>query len=171
MTEHAPDPQPDGQPHHPAVRHEHTDVSFKWIAAVVAACAAGGILIQLGVWVVLRTIGRDSHAAKVSPFPLAPTPSTALPARPRLEQIDRLAGDTSGNVYLRMESRLEHLETYGPVKDEPGFAHVPIDRAIEQLAGKLPHRKPPSAGELRRAGGLVGAGEPNSGRVFRRGGE
>ena len=98
--------------------------------------------------------------------PAASQPSTALPAEPRLEQIDRQEGMESANAYEIEASKLATLNSYGPTGEE-GFVHIPIGRALELLEGKLPARKEPSAEQRKRQNGLVDGGGPNSGRLFR----
>jgi hypothetical protein len=62
--------------------------------------------------------------------------------------------------------RDELLHSYGTT-DDPQFVRVPINRAIQHLAGKLPVRKSNPGAEAHDRG-LLDAGESNSGRMFRR---
>jgi hypothetical protein len=50
---------------------------------------------------------------------------------------------------------------------EHGFIRIPIRRAMDLLANKLPARQEPPVSQRRKANGLVDAGESNSGRMFR----
>jgi hypothetical protein len=126
----------------------------------------------VGVYWFFVGVKDEQARVKKSPYPLAPGPSTALPREPRLEQIDRLAGVETPNVHERETSRLEVLQSYGPTSEE-GFMHIPIEQAMKLLAAspqyKLKARPEPSADQKRRSGGLVDAGESNSGRMFRGG--
>jgi hypothetical protein len=102
-----------------------------------------------------------------SPFPVAPR-STTLPPEPRLEQIDHMARKEKSNVVRRLSAEEKILNSRGPTADE-GFVHIPIQEAIQAVAaearaGKLPQRKSSPSANNR---GLLDAGEPNSGRVFR----
>jgi hypothetical protein len=162
-------PQSDGQPKHPEVRYERTDVQFGPILLVLVAAAGLAVIILLGLWWFFAGYQDYQARVKQSPYPLAPAPSTALPPEPRLEQLDRNAGVQRENVYVREATKEEQLRGYGPTSEE-GFIHIPIDRAMDWLAEKkqLPARTAPPAERSRREGGLVDAGEPNSGRVFRR---
>ncbi len=157
-----------GEPVHPDVRYEHTDVSFPGVMTVLGVLMFCGLLIFFFVWLVFYRIQLQQKVVKKSPFPLAPEPSETLPREPRLEQIDRMAGVERPNVYVRESDRLKVLENYGPA-EEDAYVHIPIDQAMKMLAGKLPSRKEPSAEQRRRSGGLVDAGESNSGRMFRGG--
>ena len=83
-----------------------------------------------------------------------------------MEQINRMEKIEKGNVYLREETKEAKLANYGPVGD--GYVHIPIDRAMDLLADKLAARpEQPSEEQAKRQNGLVDAGEPNSGRMFR----
>src|SRR5262249_10890778 len=93
-------------------------------------------------------------------------PSPTLPAEPRLEEIDR-----SVEIPLREgpPTRAGHerrLHMYGSTPDAQ-FIHVPIEHAMELLAGKLPVREQ-SDEPHRKDHGLVGSGDPNSGRLLRK---
>jgi hypothetical protein len=167
MPEHTP--HPDGQPEHPEIRTEPTDVSFGWILAVLVAAGAIGLLIHLVVWRFFAQYRDYQAEIKTSDYPLAPGPSTALPREPRLEQIDRAEGIQRPNVYLREATRERELSRYGRLEGETDFVHIPIDRAMTLLAGegKLRARAEPGAGERSRQDGLVDGGEPNSGRLLR----
>ncbi len=159
----------DGRIEHPHVRHERTDVRFRpvLISIVIAMCFAAFVH-----WVILEffySYRGYQQAIKQSPFPVAPSPGVAEDPRripePRLEQVDRLAGVARENVYERQLAKEKELHGYGPT-EETGYVHVPIERAMDRLAGQLPARHE-SADGRRRDGGLVDAGEPNSGRMFR----
>jgi hypothetical protein len=156
----------DGQPTHPSVRYERTDANFRWILIIILGAMGFAALVH---YTLLVYYGDQLHAqatVKKSPFPLAPSPSTALPREPRLEQLDRLAGVETPNVYERETARLDILNSYGPTSEE-GFIRIPIDKAMGLLADKLPHREAPSAEQQRRSSGLVDSGESNSGHMFR----
>src|SRR5262249_2297008 len=147
----------------PLVRYEPTDVSFRPILLILIGAVIFAALQLIAVWWYFE---RDLHyqaAIKQSAFPLQPGPSDTLPAEPRLEQINRMAGIEKGNVYEREASREALLHSYGPTP-ETGYIHIPIERAMEIVAGKLPSRPEKSD---KKANGLVDAGESNSGRMLR----
>ena len=77
------------------------------------------------------------------------------------------APETWGVIAPTETPKNQTLYSYGPTHDED-YVHVPIDEAMKQLANKLPVREAPSAEQARREGGLVDAGESNSGRMFRK---
>jgi hypothetical protein len=160
--------QPDGREEHPSVRYERTDASYRAIVLVILAALALGALIHAAVMAFFLDYRTYQDGVKKSPYPLAPTPSAALPAEPRLEQIDRLGGVDKMDIYERMKSSEWALDSYGDTPEE-GFVHIPVERAMRLLEGKLPARAAPVAGRAEKSRGLVDAGESNSGRMFRKG--
>jgi hypothetical protein len=157
------------QPHvpHLEVRHEPTDVSVRWILWLLAGGVLLGLIINVAIWFLFQTLACHQDHVKQSPFPLAPTPNERLPAEPRLEQLERTANPSRENAFLRQAAREAKLKTYGHT-EQAGYVHIPIDRAMTALAGKLPVRQKDSAND-KRAGGLVDAGASNAGRLFRGG--
>ncbi len=157
---------------HPDVRYERSDAAFRPILYILLGALAFGVVVQLGMSVWFHYLRDYQAEIKKSPFPLAPGPSNALPRDPRLEQVDRLAGIETPNVFERETANLRTLNSYGPTEDK-GFVHIPIERAMQLILERqmLPSRPAPSAEQNRRSGGLVDSGEPNSGRMFREGGK
>ncbi len=162
-------PQTDGQLEHPSVRSEKSDASFNWVLGLILGTIAFFGLMYYLVMVFFVGEERLLASRRKSGFPLAPTPSRALPSKPHLEPLDRLEKITSSDVYLREEEKLKILESLGPTS-ESGYVHVPIDRAMRLLADHLPVRKEPADQQelQRRQNGLVDHGESNSGRLFKR---
>jgi hypothetical protein len=156
----------DGGMRHPTVRYERTDASFAWVFGVIVAAAVFGLLIHVIIWGFFREERAALAQKRQSKSPLAPTPSTALPPEPRLEQLDRLRGIDAPNVYVREAVRDDRLSHYGQT-GEKGYVHVPIDLAIQILSNEktLPVRKEKEAGTPH-DNGLVDGGAPNSGRLF-----
>ncbi len=161
-----PDEPPPGRLLHPSVRSEHSDARFGWIFGLLLAAMFLAFVVHTAVWRFFLNYRSSEAAIKASRYPLAPTAVAPLPANPRLEQINRLAENERGNVYLREVSKDIALQNYGDAGN--GYVHIPIDRAMDYLADKLPVRaQQPSAEQARRQNGLVDAGESNSGRMFR----
>ena len=161
---HGEEQTPDGKPAHPSIKFEPRDVPFRWVLAVSIAFVCIGAVIFSLVYAFFRVDTARLASRRESEFPLAEHPSNALPAKPRLEEVDRLAGIASENVYLRMAAKEDQLNLYGETK-EKGFVHIPIRRAMESLAGNLPVRKEQPASSKDQ--GLVDSGASNSGRMFR----
>jgi len=165
MSEQEEIRHPDGRIEHPAVRYERRDVVFRWLMVllvVVAGIAAGSsYVIRRFFW------WEEAFQAEVgkSPYPLAPGPSTKLPAEPRLEQVDRLERIGSADFFPRQAAKEKLLQSYGATQDK-GFVHIPIEQAMKSLADQLPVAGGPRQSPLKQDG-LLDAGEPNSGRVYR----
>jgi hypothetical protein len=159
--------QPDGGVEHPTVRYERSDASFRWIMVILLGALVFAVIVEFSILTFFHYYRDYEAEIKKSPHPLAPGPSTALPHEPRLEQIDRLAGVETPNVFEREAANLVILNSYGPTREE-GFIHIPIDRAMQQLIEekKLPARPEPPADQTKRSGGLIDAGASNSGRRF-----
>jgi hypothetical protein len=163
-------PAPDGRAVNPTVHFEPTDARFGPIAFIMLGTIVLAVVIFVSVWVFFYNLRNAQEESKKSPYPMAPGPSTALPREPRLEQVDRLAGNTTPNVNDRETANLKILNSYGTMPEE-GYLHVPIDRAMEVLLQQqtLRSRPEPPAEQSRRSSGLVDSGEPNSGRLFKGG--
>ncbi len=164
----------DGRIEHPGVRYEPKDIRLGCLLAVVVA--AGCVLAVMGylVWRFYWSEAAAQAERKKSPYPMAPamseeppwTPSPGGPYQPRLEQLDRMSGDRSADVYQRLADKEKTLNSYG-ASGEKGFVHIPIQQAIKAVAGTLPVAKEPSQGRVARSNGLVDGGASNSGRMFR----
>jgi hypothetical protein len=159
-------PPADGRLDNPRVRYETRDVRFPGILAILIAGSCIGGLDYFVVWKIFRN--REAHQAelKVSPFPLAPQPRTNLPQEPRLEQIDRLAGIESSNVFDRQSASIRLLTTYGQTPEQ-GYIRIPIERAMQLVLKDLPVRKPSPQHGPRKDDGLLYSGDSNSGRILR----
>jgi hypothetical protein len=145
----------------PEVRREPSDASLKWVLGVLAAVVVLAVAIHWGTWKVFGSFQRHLAGEHPPVHALSPGPEAPTPPEPRLEQVDRLAGREPN------ASAEPDPNRYG-ASDERGYVRVPVERAMDALAGKLPSRPAPPAEQTRRAGGLVDAGEPNSGRAFRK---
>jgi hypothetical protein len=161
---------PDGRIEHPSVKHERSDASFRWIMVILVGAVVFAVVVEFAILGFFDRLRASQAEIKKSPFPLATGPSDALPPEPRLEQVDRMPGVQTPDDYKRESANREVLNSYGKTADE-GFVHVPIDWAMKYLVEekKLPARPEPPADQRRRSEGLVDAGEPNSGRLFKGG--
>ncbi len=164
-----PPPERDGPPpgglQHPTVLYDHTDANFRWIIGLVLGALVFAAVVHFVILRFYQSYANYEAEIKRSNYPLAPPADKTLPPEPRLEQVNRVAGFEKGDVYLREKEKEDRLNSYGPAEDN--YVHIPIEKAMDQLAGKLPAAKPPAEGQARRQNGLVDAGESNSGRMFR----
>lgn len=162
-------PSPDGPPagpQHPEVHYERTDVRLRGVLVVIAGIACLASFHYWIVWWWFNRYNASESAMKRSPYPLAPAPSAKLPAEPRLEELERIANIQKEDVYVREKAKETILNGLGPT-DETGFVHIPIKRAMQMVAGKLPAGPAPPPGPVK-DNGLLDHGEPNSGRLYRR---
>ena len=154
-------PHPESPLKNPSVRRERSDVSFRGVMVVIAAALVAGLVIHVVVYSFFQGYRHRLDVERRSSFPLSAGPEMPTPPPPRLEQVDRLSGSESP------PPRDEALHRYDR-GGENGFVRVPIERAMERLAGKLPARDQPDEEKSRGAGGLVEDGAPNSGRLFKK---
>jgi hypothetical protein len=164
----AAEPGPGSEPSPPVrpdVRYEERDVRFRWVLIVaVVSCVIGG-----AIFVLVRGFYQVALASRpegqMPGFASRETPTSQLPPEPRLELLDRLKKTPASNVSRWERGEEKSLETYGP-SDEKGYVRIPLQRAMQILAGHLPARKESDQPKFKDRG-LVDAGESNSGRMFR----
>jgi hypothetical protein len=163
-----PGEEPAGEPEqeNPSIKFEHRDVPFRPVLIIAIVGAGIGAAIFALVYAFFRADTDRLAYRRESEFPLAEHPSNALPAKPVLEQVERLEGKPGEDVYQRLLAQEAQLETYGETNDK-GFVHIPIRQAMGSLADHLPFRKEQAASS--KDNGLVDSGASNSGRMFRKG--
>ena len=142
---------------HARVEHETTDVSATGILLFIGALGVLIVLITGGLWLMFNRLSAEQALLKRSRFPLAVADrgralEDRLPPQPRLEGLDPdslmhsgVAGWPSQGPAQRERDELA-LSRYGWVDAKAGVAQIPIDRAIDLLAGKLPVRKDAAGG-------------------------
>lgn len=131
---------------HPSVKFEPTDLSLRAVltfafglVAVIGVVVAGLFLL---VWAILgptpapRPVGAWDFAGEPGPDPN----ESHLPAKPELEAIDQNAPPSEGGRHTRpireqIQEEEDHLRQSG-VDKETGAAFIPIEEAMERLAGK-----------------------------------
>lgn len=92
------------------------EVSAKGVLIGIAAVVTGIAVALAASWLVVRSFGIDPAGASraTAPQVAGPPPQSAPPddlSKYRKEKTDRLTG-------------------YGPVDGDPGYVHIPIDRAM-----------------------------------------
>lgn len=140
--------------------HEQTDVSAWAILLFIGGLAAAIIVMSAAVWLIFEFLTARQAETDRSRFPLAVADrkrplEERLPPAPRLEGLNPDSLIHSG-VYgwpslgpAQRERDDAELTRYGWADAKAGIAQIPIDRAIDLLAGKLPVRK-----ETEKAGGV-----------------
>lgn len=156
--------QPEGQVEHPRIHHERSDLSARLVYALLVAATCIAVVHYYLVWQMYWYKAAWQEEQKRPPYPASPLPAERLPAEPRLEQLDRLAGVEVADGYKRLVAKEWLLHRYGR-GEERGFVHIPIEQAMQIVAGQLPVHaaRPPNLHDQ----GLVDWGDPNSGRLFR----
>jgi hypothetical protein len=167
-SDRATEPSPGAEPSHPVrpeIRYEERDVRFRWVLIVaVVSCVIGGAIFVLvrGFYQVALELRPEGQTPV---FASRETPTSQLPPEPRLELLDRRAKTPASNVSKWERGEEKSLETYGS-SDEKGFVRIPLQRAMQIVAGHLPVRKDIDRPKYKDRG-LVDGGESNSGRMFR----
>ena len=132
--------------------HETTDVSAWAILLFIAGLGLAIVIASAGVWLLFKNFAVRQAEVDRSRFPLAAAErersfEDRLPPAPRLEGLDPNAATRSGvygwpSLGPTEKAKAEaELDRYGWVDAKAGIAQIPIDRAIDLLAGKLPARK------------------------------
>lgn len=159
---------PDGRIEHPHTRYERKDLNFHWIVGLILGALGFAAAVHYILWVFFSHYGNYQNVAKRSPYPLAPVPAHVLPPEPRLDPLNFKENIPVGDVYTRQLARERRLQSVGRT-EAAGYVHIPIDRALDLLADKLPVvARQPAERLSRRANGLVDSGGPNSGRLLRK---
>lgn len=157
--------------------YDHADVKYetsglRLVGVVVALVSIAGAIVLAAIalrWLLQsRESPRDRQMAET--YGSYSSPFAPLPSQPRLEQLNAHQGAVASSPFAN-ELNLEHtLHTWGRLPDQPEFVHIPIERAISLTAAKLSADQPSPQElnkKLEKTSGLVGGGEPNSGRLFR----
>lgn len=150
---------------HGGARYERKDIPWRWLLVTVVVLCCFGAIHAYTIWKFYWFKADAQRSEAESPYSAAPVDPGKLPPEPRLEQIDRMAGIDRSNVHKRLAAKEKILNGYGPTP-EKGFVHIPIEQAMKAIAGQLPV-KVKSKGETSGDSGLLGSGEPNSGRMLR----
>jgi hypothetical protein len=134
-------------PESPPLRHEERDIDVRSVYAVGGALVVVAVVVHLAAWWIFDALNKSEREDKRSAFPLAAKESGGLPPEPRLQEINRLAGN-AGPLYAAEQRR---LETYGWVDEKESIVHIPIDRAMKLIVEekRLPSRPPAEKAEGR----------------------
>jgi hypothetical protein len=132
--------------------HEHSDVSARGILLFIGILAVFLIASSGLLWLLFDYLAVQQARIKHSRFPLAVADRERplvdrLPPDPRLEGLDPESSIRSGVAGwpslgpAQLEKDRHALSSYGWLDAKAGIAQIPIERAIDLLAGKLPVRK------------------------------
>jgi hypothetical protein len=157
---------PDGRIEHPRVQYDRREAYVGWALSILGVVALLAPPFFYGIWTILWASEHRQAEIKDMGFPMAQHPSHQLPPEPRLEPLGPPNEENRAIVPPSVLHRQQQLHSYGTT-DDPQFVHVPIERAMKQIAGTLPVRSARPTVETADLG-LLDSGEPNSGRVLRK---
>lgn len=124
----------------PDINFEHSDVNYKlMIGSVILLIIVTVCSMLLSIWI-YGSMETSQVEARPTPLPLYQLRPT--PPQPRLQpnSIDRSTAEQDlAGMHLR-ENAI--LDTYGWVNKEEGIVRIPIDRAIDLLAGEAAEEEP-----------------------------
>ncbi len=139
------------------VAYERRDVDGPVILLVGVLFVVIAVIIHAAVWALFKSF--DARSARQG------RPATLVNARPTTPPVPRLQVDPAADLRRMRASEDESLESYGWIDKEKGIARIPIERAMELIAGRgLPTGA--QAGVSGQAAGLKGeGGGANAGRA------
>jgi hypothetical protein len=132
MAEQPTPPAPEQK--NPEVEHEHTDVNVRGILTFAAVMVVAGLVVHVVLWFL------QSYFVAREKGETPPLPSPAADERLRLPQDVRKLPDPRlqiSDVHDLDELRRKEekrLDSYGWVDRKAGVVHIPIDRALEEMA-------------------------------------
>lgn len=109
--------------------HETSDATLRPIVIFVAVMFAVAVVIQVGVWGLMRIFQQHNEKSDpmASPFVDSRTPPTVTPMQPSLGHPNQPHEDMET---LRERWKVE-LKSYGPVPGHPDQARIPLERAMQ----------------------------------------
>jgi hypothetical protein len=115
---------------HNGAGHEHREADPRLIVETIIGLTISVIVVCVIVWGIFVLFQKTSPEEQRSPVALAPQ----LPPGPRVEEhpAEELRVLHAREDYL--------LNTYGWVDQKAGAVHIPIDKAMDEVVGKLPMR-------------------------------
>jgi hypothetical protein len=122
---------------HPHGAHETSDASFRGLVLFGIGLAALIALVFLVSWWIFIDLLAISNRA--SPRTTLTTTSRALPPPPRLDGLEGLAPDGSSAVAPPLAPN-----GYGWVDRQAGIIRIPVAKAMDILADRLPARSSPA---------------------------
>ncbi len=137
---------PDGALRHTKVRHEARDVHFFEIVLFGLILVLVALIIHIVLWRLMEYYAAREARQKQPVYPLAARERGQLPAEPVLEGLA-----PQRKTLAEQRAKESRLHSYGWVDPKAGSVHIPIERAMELVAGKLPVR-PEAARPLQRSG-------------------
>lgn len=129
--------------------YETRDANIRFLGWIIAGLGLLTVLGMVVAWLVFRSLDTRYEAAQPPAPPLAET-RPAAPPEPRLQV------DPRRDLAALHEEERQALAGYGWVDREAGIARIPIERAMELLAGRGSRGEPiapaPAAAPQQRQG-------------------
>ena len=124
----------------PEVRFERSDIESRGIFVLGVGLASGIVLVALAMLWFGNYLLSQENPRKKTDLPSAKVDANRLPPEPRLEALEDLA---RAKVKLYPPRAVEYLKAQRELLDAGDNAKgvLPIQTAIDDLAGKLPVRK------------------------------
>ncbi|MCB0165785.1 MAG: hypothetical protein KDI79_16255 [Anaerolineae bacterium] len=124
----------------PDIDFERSDVNYKlMIGSVILLIVVTVCSMLLSIWI-YGTMETRQVESRPTPFPLIQLRPTPPPPRLQPNPIDRTTGEEDLSAMHQREDAI--LESYGWVDEEQGIVRIPIDRAIDVLAGEAAEEEP-----------------------------
>jgi hypothetical protein len=108
--------------------YEPYEERIRPVVLFAASLTAGTLVILVAMKLLANALDREGHEGSHPIHPLAA--STQIPPEPRLQETPALDLEK-----LHARER-EQLSTYGWVDRQAGIVHIPIERAMEIVAGE-----------------------------------
>ena len=109
--------------------HERRDVDVRPIVLVGAGLVVLAALVQLVLYFQMMGL----WSARQAGLPAAPPVAAALPATPPEPRLQTAPAD---DLHDLRRAEDERLHSYGWIDRRAGIVHLPIERAMELLAGE-----------------------------------
>ena len=149
---HDPRDTPSHEPPSPeaiALGHEPTAIGLRALVWFLVIFVAAAVVIHVIVWFLMIGFERGQATADPPVSPLAVPANRPPPPEPLLQpspaQPEPRQPWQDMKTYLARES--ERLDSYGPTDPLTGAAQIPIGRAMELLANRLPTTRPAGGGK------------------------
>jgi hypothetical protein len=119
-------------PVHADVTYEERDTSASGVVLFGVTLLVAAVVIHVAVWLLFRHWNAEELKADKRPYPFAYKPAE-LPSAPQLE------GLVQNRPGLEQMQAQTPEDAYGWLDRQKRIVRVPVRRAEELLAGKLPH--------------------------------
>ena len=124
----------------PDVNFEHSDINYKLMIGAIILLIIVTVCSMLLSVRIYGTMETRQVEARPTPFPLYQLRPTPPPPRLQPNPIDRTTAEQDMANLLLQENAI--LDSYGWVDKEEGIVRIPVERAIDLLAGEAEAEEP-----------------------------